>query len=138
MATDNNRLSFKTPDDVETVYYEAFRRADGKVMAALWAEGDVVCVHPGSGAVVGRDAVIRSWGHILDNAGMSQIETAVVNRAVTDDLAVHLVAERLGAGTASEVMVLATNVYRRFEQGWLMIEHHASLVEARQEGGTLQ
>ena len=129
---------FASPDEVETVYYEAFRRCDLDVMAALWHGGEVVCIHPGSGAVVGYEAVMRSWRHILDGAAMAGLETTLLQRNDGDDLAVHLVAEKLAASPESEVMVLATNVYRKFAGGWLMIEHHASLVEAQQEGRTLQ
>lgn len=138
MVTRDKKLVIGTPDDVETIYYEAFRRCDINVMAALWAPGDVVCVHPGSGAVVGYDAVIRSWRHILDGSTMSGLRTALVQRMASDGLAVHLVAEQLPTSPGSEVTVLATNVYRKFAEGWLMVEHHASVVEARQDGGTLQ
>jgi hypothetical protein len=45
--------------------------------------------------------------------------------------------EMLSSGTVTAV-VLATNVYRQFDTGWLMIEQHASLVQSRNKGQTLQ
>ena len=133
-----NKLEFKSADEAEAVYYESFRRCDVQVMAALWADGDVICVHPGSAAVVGYEAVVRSWQHILADARMPDFEVSVIKRTVTDQLAVHLVAEQLSSGDENAALVLATNVYQRLSGGWLMIEHHASLVEARLEGHTLQ
>jgi hypothetical protein len=45
--------------------------------------------------------------------------------------------EILSSGTVTAV-VLATNVYRKFDSGWLMIEHHASLVQNSSQGQRLQ
>lgn len=132
-----DKLEFKSPDDVEAVYYEAFRHCDTDVMAALWADGDVICVHPGAGVLLGYAAVVRSWKHILENSMMPEIEVSVVQRTQSDDLAVHLVTEEIEID-AETVFVLATNVYRKGDSGWLMIEHHASVVEVQQESRTLQ
>ena len=53
-------------------------------------------------------------------------------------MAVHLVEEHIATGTESEVVVLATNVYQLFEDGWLMIEHHGSVIRSQLEGKTVQ
>lgn len=63
-----SKLEYKSPDDIETVYCEAFIHCDVDVMAALWSDGNVVCIHPGSAAIMKRDAVVRSWSHIFANA----------------------------------------------------------------------
>jgi len=132
------KLTLKTPEEAEIVYYEAFSHCDAKVMAALWADGDVICIHPGSGAIVGHDAVARSWAHIFSNAGPPQITFSVIKQSVSDDLAVSLVREELSMGDSGNVLVLATNVYQKFEHGWLMVEHHASLVQPSTQQQTLQ
>lgn len=130
----DNKLEFTTPDEAEVVFYEAFIHCDSQVMAALWGDGEVVCVHPGSAAILGHEAVQRSWRHILDQARHPELEFRVLRRSVSQDLAVHLVAEQL-----NQTLVLATNVYQRFHSGWLMVEHHASLVQPhRPSGETLQ
>ena len=133
-----SKLEFNTPDEAETVYYEAFMHCDSEVMAALWATGDVICVHPGSGAIVGHAKVLRSWQHIFSDAQQPTLNYTVVKRTVSDTLAVHLVAEAFATGGASPTIVLATNVYQKFDQGWLMIEHHGSLVQAPAQAQTLQ
>ena len=134
----NSKLEFNSPDDVEAVYYEAFMRCDYDVMAALWADEDVVCIHPGSDAIVGVDAVRRSWSHIFSNAQMPNLNFSVIKRTDSDELAVHVLVEEFAIGGGETTFVLATNVYQKFDSGWLMIEHHASLVMGQPEGQTLQ
>lgn len=128
----------KTPDDAEAVFYECFERCDSQVMAALWADGDVMCVHPGSALILGYDAVVRSWASILNNAGSPDLKYTVVNRIVSDDMAVHMVVEEMKTAIDEVALVLATNVYRKYDSGWLMVEHHASLIQNPTNRRTLQ
>lgn len=134
----NRKLTLQTPDEAEAVYYEAFQHCDSEVMASLWADGDVVCVHPGSGAIIGHAQVARSFAHIFSNAQRPDIRFSVVNRVASDELAVHLVTEDISTGQGRVARVLATNVYRKQAQGWLMVEHHASVVQARSQSQTVQ
>lgn len=129
---------FKTPEEADAVFYEAFRHCDSDVMAALWADTDAVCVHPGAGALVEHQAISRSWVNIFSNNHRIDINHTVINRVVSNELAVFTVAEEiLDSGTVTAV-VLATNVYRKFNSGWLMIGHHASLVQNRPHEQRLQ
>ncbi len=131
-------LHIKSPDEAETVFYEAFMRGDREVMAALWAEGDVICIHPGSGAIIGRDAVVRSWDHILADSHPGEIRYTVANKIESDDCAVHVVSEEIMGNGMVMAVVIATNVYRKFANGWLMVEHQGSLVQTAQTNETLQ
>ena len=131
-------LKLQTPEEAETVFYEAFMRCDAEVMAALWAEGDVVCIHPGSGAIAGHEAVVRSWSHIFANARPPQINYTVSKRIVSNELAVSLVVEEVSTDGGDNALVLATNVYQKFDDGWRMVEHHGSLVQSRPQKQTLQ
>jgi hypothetical protein len=40
-------LRIQSSDKAEIVFYEGFMHGDIDVMSALWADGDVVWVHPG-------------------------------------------------------------------------------------------
>ena len=131
-------LQMQTPDEAEIVFYEAFMHGDKAVMAAVWAEGDVVCVHPGSGVILGYDAVVRSWHHILENTQGLEIRYTATKKTVSDDMAVHIVAEEMMSKGSVMAVVISTNVYQKFDQGWLMIEHHASLVQQAHQGETVQ
>ncbi len=132
-----SKLEFNSPDDVEAVYYEAFRHCDSNVMAALWADGDVVCIHPGSGAIMGHEAVTRSWRHIFTDVDQAEINFKVDRKTTSDEITVHLVTEEIGSGNEL-ALVIATNVYQKFESGWLMIEHHSSLVQTQPQKQTVQ
>ena len=134
----DKKLTLRTPDEAEAVFYEAFSHCDADVMSALWADGDVVCVHPGSGAIVGHAKVARSWAHIFTNAQPPSIKFSIEKRMDSNDLAVHVVREKIATGGDTVARVLATNVYQKYAQGWLMVAHHASVVPNRTQAERLQ
>ena len=133
-----SKLQLKTPDEVDAVFYEAFMRCDVDVMAALWADEDVICVHPGAGAILDYEAIIRSWTNIFSDVESAEINTTMIKRVLSDELAVFVVVEEMLSSGQVAAVVLATNVYRKFDCGWLMVEHHASLVQNQPAGQTLQ
>jgi len=137
----DSKAGFSTPEAVETAFYAAFADCDVQAMNAVWADDDVICIHPGSSALIGHDAVMRSWINILTDADPPNLHIEVISRIVCDKLAVHVVEEHIapvaGApGTTS--VVLATNIYRHEDDGWRMLEHHASLPRSSQRFHTLQ
>ena len=133
-----SKLTFKSPDEVEAVFYEAFIHCDPEVMAGLWADEDVICVHPGSGAILDYRSIVRSWVNIFSDVRRTELKYTVINAVSANDLAVHVVAEEMLSSGMVTAIVLATNVYRKFNAGWLMIEHHASLMQSLSNGQTLQ
>lgn len=133
-----SKVNMQTVDEAEIVFYEAFMHGDIDVMAALWADDDVICVHPGSGMIKGYKSVMRSWQHIFSGSSRMDIRYRVENKVVTDDLAVHVVIEEMLNNNIVIAVVVATNVYKKFENSWLMTEHHGSVVNTIQKGETLQ
>jgi len=90
----------------------------------------VICIHPGSTALVGREVVMRSWSNILTGAEPPTLKVEVLNRIAGDELAVHVVEEHISSVTGSPEptsVVLATNVYCLETDGWRLLEHHASM-----------
>lgn len=130
--------NYISPDEAEAAFYAAFSHCDKKAMGEVWAEDDVVCIHPGSNVIVGYDAVMRSWTNIFSNAGLPGIAVNVIKRIHDVTLAVHLVEEVIATGENAYVSVLATNVYRKYEHGWFMVGHHSAVVQAATESHTLQ
>jgi uncharacterized protein (TIGR02246 family) len=125
-----SEIDLSTPEAAETAFYAAFAHCDVQAMDAVWAGDSVICIHPGSSALVGREAVMRSWENMLLYAEPPNIHIEVLSRTVSDGLAVHVVEEHISAGygdTASTSKVLATNVYRLEDNGWRLLEHHASV-----------
>ena len=133
-----SQSAYETPDDAEEAFYGAYATCDRNMMKGVWADEEVVCIHPGSTAIFGYDAVIRSWQHIFTNASLPDILFNVISTIESDAIAVHVVEEHIATGQGSEVVILATNVYQQFEEGWLMIEHHGSVIQSTGETYTLQ
>lgn len=134
----NSKPGYITPDAAETAFYEAFINCDLSTMKQLWAEVDVVCVHPGSGAITGYESIMSSWEYILDDTALPDIQINVLKQTMTDSLAVFVVEEYISTGENSAVVILATNVYQKFDGGWLMTEHHSSVIQPKSDRPTLQ
>lgn len=132
------KVQFDSPEDVEKVFYEAFRHCDERVMAALWAEKQVICVHPGSAPITSYVAICRSWRHIFANTKHANIRYQIAKKTVSGAVAVHVVIEEILHGNEVIAEVVATNVYEKFAEGWLMTEHHASLLPSQRNQQTIQ
>lgn len=120
---------FETPEATERMFYQAFRKCDLAAMSRVWADKGVVCVHPGSDVLIGRDAVMQSWAKILTNAAEPKIHINVLSKTVQDGMAVHLVEEYITPGGDKKSVtsiVIATNIYQRGDYGWRIIEHHGT------------
>jgi ketosteroid isomerase-like protein len=102
-------------------YYEAFSARDIESMAALWAPDGVSCIHPGWPPLIGRLAVLSSYGDIFRNPRQEAIqrrnETVLLERG---EGRVYCIESVGGAA------LVATNWFRRTEEGWLLVHHQAS------------
>lgn len=115
-------------DDVEAAFYDALARADINALMALWGEDDdIVCIHPGGRRLTGHAAIRASWEAIFQRGGVHLRATQL---HVTQNLmtSVHNVVEQVAAGErgATDIHVLATNVYLKTARGWRIVVHHAS------------
>jgi len=130
---------FASPDAAEEAFYAAFAAADLRGMEVVWAYGDpVACVHPGGDLLAGRQAVMQSWMDIFSGARPPTLDHRVVASFTDGNLTVHLVEERIrpsGRPTEEATRVLATNTYRREDDGWRIAAHHASLPMIRIRAG---
>ena len=136
-----SKSEFSSADEVEAAFYAAFGRCDLLAMRSLWAREDAVCVHPGAAPIKGYEAILKSWEHIFSGAEPPKIRINVIQRILGEVLAVHMLEEYIGPPGVprQEVVVFATNVYRREGQGWLMTAHNGSVLRVPQVAGpTLQ
>lgn len=135
MSPNHNDPIFATADAAETAFYQAFASCDVRAMESVWADAGVICIHPGATALVGREAVMRSWTNILSQAEPPDIYIEVLSRTERDGLAVHLVEEHIKSTTNPDdvaAVVLSTNIYCLEEDSWRLLEHHASVPNPRQ------
>ena len=112
-------------------FYLSFEQADVDAMAAVWDDEQpeaLSCIHPGWAPLHGRRQVLRSWSAVMAGTGSIQFVLTDVQVFVEGDTAVVTCTENVltgsiasgGAGAA-----VATNVYRRREDGWKLQVHHA-------------
>jgi ketosteroid isomerase-like protein len=120
--------------------YAAIEAGDADRIAAMWDDGDdVVCVHPGWPAVVGRSRVLRSWAVLLANTAYIQFFSTGSDIAVSGDVAIVSCeygvlarTDEADTGFGESARVVASNVFRRRASGWRLWSHHASPVLAPQ------
>lgn len=137
----DSKVGFSSPEAAETAFYSAFTDCNVQAMNAVWADDDVICIHPGSSALVGHDAVMRSWTNILTDADPPNLYIKVISRFVRNNFAVHVLEEHIkpaSGATGSTTVILVTNIYHQSDDGWHMVEHHASIPSSSQRQHTLQ
>ncbi len=117
--------------------YAAFEAGDLDRMAAVWADGEVVCVHPGWPMLRGRSRVLRSWAVIMANTPyiqffLTDLRIDIVGAAAVVTCEEHILTElATDAGRLGDTQrAVATNVFRAEPGGWRLWLHHASPVIA--------
>jgi len=118
---------FESPEAAEMAFYQAFEQGDQDLMTAVWADDpDILCVHPGGERLQGREAVLESWGEIL--AAMRGVVIRATDIVVLGQGTVQIrhVREQLYVDGQRRGVILATNAYRQFSHGWLMVLHHGT------------
>jgi len=103
-------------------FYLAFESKDYPAMEHLWSTSrEVVCIHPGWPALIGREAVLQSWRSILGNPEQG---TVSFYGAQTHEFGTGLYAvvcyEQAGAAT-----LVATNIFVEEDQRLRLILHQA-------------
>lgn len=127
---------FDTPQAAEIAFYEAVERADLAEMGRVWADvRNAVCIHPGGTPIQGRQAILESWEQIFQGGPEMHFQVQVLEKTLTEDLAVHLVAEfvRLSGEAEERAPIFSTNMYRACAEGWRMVLHHASPTPERRK-----
>ena len=131
-----------TPDragveEANARFYRAFEALDVAAMDAVWAHADhVACVHPGWPLLTGWPAVRESWRAIFENTEEMRFTISDVRVSPGADLGWVTCTENIlsdAQGRVSVTAILATNLFARIGDEWLMIHHHASHVLARSE-----
>jgi hypothetical protein len=107
-------------------FYETFVRADAGTMDALWARrAPVACIHPGWGALEGREEVMESWRAILDH-GPPPIRCSGATAHVIGETAYVICRE-----TIDDAELVATNFFVLEDGEWFIAHHQAGPVHRR-------
>ena len=106
-------------------FYAAFRNQDALAMDALWARhAPVACIHPGWGALLGRERVLASWLAIMAS-GAPQVRCHAPRVQLLGEVA-YVICDELIDGNR----LVATNVLVREDAAWRLVHHHAGQVAA--------
>jgi hypothetical protein len=103
-------------------FYLAFESKDFEAMSHIWSsERQVICLHPGWSALVGRRDVLDSWNDILSNPQQGQVSFyGAQTIKMSDDTAAVVCYEQAG----SNVMV-ATNLFATEQDRLCLVMHQA-------------
>ncbi|MDP1862856.1 MAG: nuclear transport factor 2 family protein [Thiobacillus sp.] len=122
-------MSFPTPEAAESAFYAAFEARDLDAMMAVWAsDNSIACIHPLTAPLNGRSAVAAGWRSMFEAAGHFQVQVEVAHEIREANQVIRLVREYLVIGQETEPRppILATNVFRKENEGWHLVLHHAS------------
>ena len=101
-------------------FYEAFAHGDVDAMDEVWArQRSVACIHPGWGAIHGRDQVMRTW-HVIMQAGATPISCEEVQVIMLEDSAFVTCVEDVGGNR-----LVATNIFVLEAGVWKIVHHQA-------------
>lgn len=119
-------------EEANARFYRAFETLDIAEMDAVWAHGaHVTCVHPGWPLLVGWEAVRTSWETIFNNTAEMSFTLSAVRAIRAGEIGWVTCTENILSeirGRVSVTSVLATNIYERDGDQWLLVHHHASHV----------
>ena len=105
-------------------FYMAFNQRNVVAKEALWADReDIACIHPGWGALRGKEHVFGSWGAILGSLESPQIIGTNETVHVTGTTAFVLCDEAVDGEVPQ---LVATNIFVQIEGTWKLMHHHAS------------
>ena len=122
-------MDLGSAQEVESAFYAAFQRSDLKAMTLIWDDLEAVCIHPFGERIEGKSAIMQSWQMIFSHEVQLRFSLSDSWVFSGDSHAIHLVRENISVDESHGVktmIVLATNAYRRADDGWRMILHHAS------------
>ena len=121
------RPIYKTPQEAELAFYEALERCDINAMQAVWSDDDsIVCIHPGSGRLEGRQDVVESFKQLFRHAPIMDFSITDARCSTVNDMAIHMVREEIEVDGELVSVMVSTNIYQHIEGSWRMTLHHAS------------
>jgi ketosteroid isomerase-like protein len=114
-------------------FYKAFETLRVEAMDRVWdREGYVRCVHPGREALVGWDAVRRSWQQVFTETSWLRVTATRVHAELIGSVAVVSCLENMTIQSESGLGIAtaeATNIFRWVRSsGWQLFHHHSSAV----------
>jgi SnoaL-like domain len=115
-------------------FYHAFEGLSIDMMDTLWKHDEnVICVHPGWELLVGWLAIRESWVMIFQNTEAIKFNITNPKIRLFDNNGIGIIVcqeniESSVNGQQDKIGVIATNVFKRCENRWLLIHHQGSSI----------
>lgn len=121
-------LAKESCDQAEEAFYAAFENRNIEAMMQIWAQNHtVVCVHPQGPQLLDLESIRHSFEQIMNNSPRFSIDIDVLEEFTDGNISIRYVNEHLSTDDdETGFTILATNVYKKTENGWRMVLHHAS------------
>ena len=114
------------------LFYKAFETLDIHQFEKHWLHSDYVqCIHPGWSPCSGWKKVRDSWVMIFNHTRTLHFKITPVSAHIEGSTGWVVCFENLESRDGERWVrsqVLATNLFERKENGWLMVHHHGSPV----------
>jgi ketosteroid isomerase-like protein len=116
-------------------FYHAFESLSIEMMDSLWKhDDDVICIHPGWDLFTGWLAIRESWTVIFRNTEMIRFIITNMKIRTLDNksrMAIVVCQENIESsinGQLVRIGVIATNIFERNDNQWLLVHHHGSSI----------
>lgn len=117
-----------------TEFYHAFEVLSIDMMDNLWKHDEnIICVHPGWELLVGWLAIRESWVTIFQNT--EKIKFTITNTKVrlsdNSNIGIVVCQENIESsvnGQQDKIGVIATNIFERSGNRWLIVHHQGSSI----------
>ena len=127
-----NKISLTEIQKSNAEFYHAFEGLSIDMMDNLWKhEENVICVHPGWELLVGWLAIRESWIMIFQNTEVIKFNITNPKIRLFDNNGIVVCQENIESsvnGQQDKIGVIATNVFERCENRWLLIHHQGSSI----------
>jgi hypothetical protein len=115
-------------------FYHAFEGLSIDMMDNLWKHDEsIICVHPGWDLLVGWLAIRESWVTIFQNTEVIKFNITNTKVRIFDngDIGVVVCQENIESSVnrqQDKIGIIATNIFERYENRWLLIHHQGSSI----------
>ena len=118
-------------------FYFALESLDVELMDEVWAtDASAICVHPNQTRLAGWENIRASWDRIFRNTSFMRIDVSEVSVEVQGGTAWVSCVENITTATGEQMhraQAYATNVFILEDDRWLLVLHHASILQNSQE-----
>jgi hypothetical protein len=129
-----NKISLTEIQKSNAEFYHAFEDLSIDMMDNLWKHDEsIICIHPGWDLLVGWLAIRESWVTIFQNTEMIKFNITNTKVRIFDngDIGVVVCQENIEPsvnGQQDKIGIIATNIFERHENRWLLIHHQGSSI----------